>query len=169
MSGISFDHITQEVLKQQQLMKELEEENRELRRQLADLRAGHGIFIEIAGQRFPLGGEMQQPVTTSTVVQEDQPVITSSLKGAPITGVLESEPVITENEEAEEAASTVEEAEKWETPTFLEEIMLNEFAAAATSPMAVRDGPVKKQETESIDEKQKATLRRELMDSFLLE
>src|SRR6266516_1235359 len=159
MSGTSFDRIAQEVLKQQQLMQELEGENRELRRQLADLRAGRGIFVEIAGQRFPLEGEMllPQPVTTSTIAQEDlpKPRTTASLQETPA-------PIVTEDKEVEEAG-------KQQTPTLLEEIMLDEFATAATSPMAVWDGPVKKQEAEPIDEEQKAALRRELMGSFLLE
>ncbi len=94
MSGTSFDRIAQEVLKQQQLMQELEGENRELRRQLADLRAGRGIFVEIAGQRFPLEGEMllPQPVTTSTIAQEDlpKPRTTASLQETPA-------PIVTED------------------------------------------------------------------------
>jgi hypothetical protein len=171
MSDSSFDRIAQEVLKQQQIMEELEEENRELRRQLSDLRAGRGVFIEIAGKRFPLWGELvvPYPVTTSTVVQEDFPQPTSSPQEAPA-------PVLPETEEAEEMTPTQvssleeEEAEKQEAPTFLEEIMLDEFAAAATSPMAVWTGPTNKQEPEpSIDEEKKAALRRELMGSFLLE
>ena len=60
------------------------------------------------------------------------------------------------------------------TPTFLEEVMLDEFAAAATSPMAVWTGPItpvnKKQEPLSMsDEEKKATLRKELLGSFLLD
>ena len=38
----NFELIAQEILKQQRLMQELEAENQELRRQLADLRAGRG-------------------------------------------------------------------------------------------------------------------------------
>lgn len=58
--------------------------------------------------------------------------------------------------------------------SFLEEVMLDEFAAAATSPMAVWTGPIapvsKKQETlASTEEEKKAALRRELMGSYLLE
>ena len=181
MSGTSFDRITQEVLKQQQLMQKLAGENRELRRELADLRAGRGIFVEIVGQRFPLEGEMllPQPVTTSTIAQEDlpQPRTTSSLQETPA-------PIVTEDKEVEEAVPVAEgifseavevasleeeETGKQQTPTFLEEIMLDEFAAAATSPIAVWSGPVKMPEVEPIDEVQKAALRRELMGSFLLE
>ncbi len=179
MSDTGFDHIAQEILKQQQMMEKLEADNRELRRQLSDLRAGRGILVEIADKRFPLWGETQvpYPITTSTVVQEDlpAPTTTSSLQEASI-------PVITENEGAEEVAPAAEltpaevtpileeeEAKKQEIPTFLEEIMLDEFAAAATSPMAVWTGPANKQDSALIEEEQKAALRRELMGSFLLE
>lgn len=49
-----FDHIAQELLKQKQRMEQLTTENRELRQHIADLRAGRGILIEIAGSRFSL-------------------------------------------------------------------------------------------------------------------
>jgi cell division protein FtsB len=54
MDGNYFDQIAQEIIKQKQLMEQLEAENRELRQRLADLRAGRGIFVEIAGSRFAL-------------------------------------------------------------------------------------------------------------------
>jgi cell division protein FtsB len=54
MTGNQFEHIAQEVVKQKHLMDQLEAENRALRQQLADLRAGRGIFVEIAGRRFAL-------------------------------------------------------------------------------------------------------------------
>lgn len=54
MDGNYFEHIAQEILKQKQLMEQLEAENRELRQRLADLRAGRGILVEIAGSRFAL-------------------------------------------------------------------------------------------------------------------
>jgi hypothetical protein len=188
MSG--FELIAQELLKQQQHMQKLDAENRELRQQLADLRAGHGIFIEIAGQRFPLEGTMPlpQPVTTSTEAQEDLPLprtTTSLQEEAPAPVVITNGAIDRENEEEEESmpvvesvssestpveiASVEEEESQQEAPTFLEEIMLDEFAAATTSPMAVWNGPVNKQDAEPIDEEQKAALRRELMGSFLLE
>ena len=54
MDGNYFDQIAQEIVKEKQLMDQLEAENRELRQRLADLRAGRGIFVEIAGSRFAL-------------------------------------------------------------------------------------------------------------------
>jgi cell division protein FtsB len=53
-----FDQIAQEIVRQKQRMDQLEAENRELRQQLADLRAGRGIFVEIAGSRFALRGSL---------------------------------------------------------------------------------------------------------------
>ena len=54
MSTSYFDQIALELRKQKQRMDELEAENRELRRQLASLRRGEGVVIEIAGFRFSL-------------------------------------------------------------------------------------------------------------------
>jgi hypothetical protein len=60
--------------------------------------------------------------------------------------------------------------------TFLEEIMIDEFANALTSPNAVWQDPTEKKQStpqrkpeNPINEKQKEALRRELMNSFLLE
>ncbi len=54
MDGNYFDQLAQELFKQKQIMDHLEAENRELRKLLADLRAGRGIVVEIAGNRFLL-------------------------------------------------------------------------------------------------------------------
>ena len=54
MDGNIFEQIAHELVKQKHLMDQLEAENRELRQRLADLRAGRGIFVEIAGSRFAL-------------------------------------------------------------------------------------------------------------------
>ncbi len=54
MDGNSFDQLVQELFKQKQLMDHLEAEKRELRKLLADLRAGRGIVVQISGNRFSL-------------------------------------------------------------------------------------------------------------------
>jgi len=54
MDGNHFEQIAHELVKQKQLMDQLVAENRELRQQLAELRAGRGIFVDIAGSRFAL-------------------------------------------------------------------------------------------------------------------
>jgi len=57
MAGTSFEQLMEEVLNQKQYKEELLSENYELRRQLAGLRDGLGIVLEIQGQRFSLVGE----------------------------------------------------------------------------------------------------------------
>ena len=54
MDGNYFEQLAHEIFKQKQRMDQLEAENRELRQRLADLRAGRGICVEIAGSRFAL-------------------------------------------------------------------------------------------------------------------
>lgn len=60
MESHPFDLIVQAVLRQQQLMEQLEEENWQLRRQLADLRDGRGIYVDIDGKRFWLSEDTGQ-------------------------------------------------------------------------------------------------------------
>lgn len=163
MSGNYFNQILQEIASMTRRMDELEAENRSLHIQLAQLRAGTGVVIEICGQRFSLAGN------TPAVTKE-----TTKLPAESIGHVPETEPLLSEtptremasiapaHEEQTEALAEQKEA----TSTFLEEIMVDEFAAAS-QPLAVWDGPVTPQKP--IDEEQKATLRRELMGSFLLE
>ena len=57
MGGSSFDLIMQEVINQKQHLDKLVEENQNLQRQLAELRAGQGILLEVYGQQFTLNGE----------------------------------------------------------------------------------------------------------------
>src|SRR5947209_556426 len=53
--------------------------------------------------------------------------------------------------------------------TFLEDMLVDEFATEVTSPMAVWKGAKKTRKLTGIDEEEKATLRKELIGSFLLE
>jgi len=53
-SDRGFEQIMSAVLEQRQVWEKLQTENRELRQQLLDLRAGRGIAVEIANQRFEL-------------------------------------------------------------------------------------------------------------------
>lgn len=53
-SSSSFDNILEALMQQKQMLEDMQAENESLRKQLADLRAGHGIFIEILGTRIPL-------------------------------------------------------------------------------------------------------------------
>jgi hypothetical protein len=171
-SGSNFELIMQEVLKQKQLLEDLQTENVELHRQLAELRQGGGIFVDILGKSFPL---VEEPVSVSPdavaiigadlSLQETTEMLSEALpSSAPETPV----PVLElDVEEGQEDLPT------YVTPTmssFLEEAMLDEFSTAATREMgqvAVWSGPITNPPT--FDEKEKENLRRELSGSFLLE
>ncbi len=164
MGGSNFDLIAQELLRHQKIMEEMEAENRWLHQELAELRAGRGIFLEIEGKRIPLiisadpAPQIPQPVEQTALAQQVTPAEDRSVLQQNITAPLPDE-----------------EEQKVERASFLEEIMIDEFSAALTSPTAaaVWQGPVQKREVlqkpEQIDEDEMAALRRDLMGSFLLE
>lgn len=158
MAKSSFDLIAQEVVKQQHLMKQMQIENQELRRQIADLKAGRGLFIEIGGQRFaPL--EEQHTLPSTRIA----PPAAQKMK-SPSTATTPNAEASESSKPQQAGTSHVEKDKKPTPPTFLEEIMIDEFAQASTMP---RLASTKKQET--TEEEQMAALRRELMGSFLLE
>jgi hypothetical protein len=227
MSNNFFERIEQEITLLQQRKAALKAENEDLYRQLASLRSGQNILIDIQGQRFsfsysadtstytpiPVTLSEQLPAPTAPQKANKQATILSSetipsahnptlavkitptynttpsakfTPAFPTTPLVEtaSDYSVTPSVEALSAYGTipsvgkgaeVREAELEKPakknaapqPTFLEEIMLDEFAAAAANPTAIWTGPIKKLET--INEDQKAALRRELMGSFLLE
>ncbi|QBD82419.1 hypothetical protein EPA93_43175 [Ktedonosporobacter rubrisoli] len=173
MGDSYFDLISQELLKQQRVMEQLEDENRELRRQLADLRAGHGIFIEICGQRFALATEASAPIVTYDIQTQQELVPfyqTSSSEDEAISVETDATayptPPVPIAQQSDIAYLPFEGTERIEPPTFLEEVILDEFAAAMTNPMEAQKAPAEKAQP---NEAQQATLRRELMGSFLLE
>jgi hypothetical protein len=55
-SSSSFESILEALIQQKQVLEDMHAENETLRQQLADLRAGQGIFLEILGTRIPLAG-----------------------------------------------------------------------------------------------------------------
>jgi hypothetical protein len=160
----SFELVTQALLKQKQYLEELQRENQELHQQLADLRAGNGISIDILGQRFllavtaPDGDVMLEATLQTSVVTHQAP------KG-PLFEVPET-PAPGKN--LSDMDRTTEELSPSPSSEFLHEMIIDEFATAATSPMAVWRGPTKKPQAND-DEEEKAALRRQLMGSFLLE
>jgi hypothetical protein len=171
-SGSNFELIMQEVLKQKQLLEDLQSENDELHRQLVELREGRGIFVDILGTRFPLvdipvGDSPDRTATPDTdlSLQETTEILSESIPSSiPVTPVPALEASV---EEVQEDMPT------YVTPamsSYLEEAMLDEFSAAATREMgqvAVWSGPITNPPT--FDEKEKENLRRELSGSFLLE
>jgi hypothetical protein len=185
MGGNNFDSLMQEILKHKRIMEQLEGENRELRRQLADLREARGIYVEICGRRFALMvGSIPAPAQITPIpapTSYSTPAPGASTSGGPAsqktpplydteTDVTEA-PTIAMPQTPRPATRPLEdEEEETSIPTFLEEIMMDEFASASTvsaSPTATWSPPAKKQQ--STEEDEKATLRRQLMGSFLLE
>ena len=168
-SGSSFELIMQEVLDQKQLMEDLQAENDELQRQLAELRAGRGIFVEILGKRYPLVGE---PVRVSAEVAPAAEVDlslqeTTLIKSEALPPPLAETPLPATELAVEGMAEDRPTLASPATPSFLEEALLDEFSAASTRQIAVWSGPITNHPT--FDEQEKETLRRELSGSFLLE
>jgi hypothetical protein len=187
MSVGNFASISQALLVQKQRMEHLAQENHELRHQLSDLREARGVFVEICGRRFALQVDQASTPTINTTMLTTTPLIVvaepmlsiqpttpseqqhlsvteeialaTDIDEAPTTSLPQSAPSTTDTLDDQEA--------KPATMTFLEEMMFDEFAVAATSPMTVWSDPVQK--PEAIDEHEKAALRRELVGSFLLE
>lgn len=180
MGGSSFDPLLEELQQLQHVMQELERTNQELRRQLANLRMGKGIVVDIAGKRFMLSQETTD-ASASKEASPEQPNVATTYAATPLTRKTTILPLTDLTAEKQITHATLSAPEPQETPaalslsnvtnegeaTFLEEIMYDEFANQMTSPMSVWTGPVKNPETP--DEAQKAALRRELMGSFLLE
>jgi hypothetical protein len=192
MGGSSFDLLMQEVLNQKLHLDELVEENQILQRQLADLRAGRGILLEIGGQQFTLNeivaaaapGEVESPVqepvyemAISTPFDE----ATTGGGGGSDTTLLPQSEQPPDGEVAALSGNPSPESEEQVAAhtSFLEDLLVDEFASAATSPMLAwkdpaasgegSDGESPGGEKAVIDEEAKAALRRELIGSFLLE
>lgn len=184
-SGSSFESILDEILKQKQLLEDLQAENESLRQQLTDLRAGRGIFLDILGQRFPVAGN--SGVSSPAVVSHE--VINDDTAPAPATMLTaQADPT---RQKTAAILSEVLPPPTFETPipsddflveevsendtlfavptssTFLEDALIDEFSAASTLQMGVWSGPITNHP--NLDEDEKAALRRELMGSFLLE
>jgi hypothetical protein len=168
-NGSSFELIMQEVLKQKQLLEDLQTENGELHHQLTELREGRGIFVDILGKRFPLVGEpvsvSPEAVAADLSLQETTVMLSEALPSS-----LPDTPVPAIVHDVEEVP---EDRPPLATPTmsvFLEEALLDEFSTASTRQMeqlAVWSGPITN--PPSFDEQEKETLRSELSGSFLLE
>jgi|SRR5579884_1104733 hypothetical protein len=139
-SDRGFEQIMSAVLEQKQIWEKLQAENRELRQQLIDLRAGRGIYVEIMNQRFQL-------VWDSTKADGESAEAASGKRGQASKGA----------KGANQNASGV-----------LEEMLLDELSSAMKNRMSSTSAPERKSST-PLNEEQKASLRRELSGSFLLE
>jgi hypothetical protein len=140
-SAQGFEQIMSAVLEQKQAWELLQADNRELRQQLADLRAGRGIFLEILGQRFALASELvndlAEQVTMAQPLQQSKRASKSARAvAAQLTQIMPQSGV-------------------------LEEMLLDELSMAMKKQRPVAKAP--------LNEAQKAELRRDLAGSFLLE
>ena len=176
MSESSFEFILQALQMQKQYLEQLQAENSELHHQLADLRNGQGIFVEIQGTRFALVGTQPVEVLAHETTQE-APTLELAL-AATVDAPTTTMPYIPETprpvEPLEEHMPLQEQITEEIAPSFssslLEDAMdEDEFADSATSPIAVWKGAEANSRPKGINEDEKATLRRELIGSFLLE
>jgi hypothetical protein len=154
-SDSAFELILQELLKQKNRLEELAKENQQLRSQLADVREGRGISVDILGQRFSLAVNSPEPLATlqRLPVTDEAPGNAKSTTSIPDALPIEYEP------DREEITPTP-------SPTFLEEMIFDELASAATSPLAVWNDSATGSSLQA--EEEKAALRDELTDSYLL-
>lgn len=176
MADTSFEQIAEEILAIKERMEELQAENDELRQQLADLREGRGIFLDILGQRFSLRSETavaSEVATSSSATTEVMPE-EPAFPDTPTIAIPEIS--LPESIAVEETAGEQEETELAEVPTFLEEMLVDELTSAANTgaiwdePETLKQAAIKRIDAaQDIDEEQKAALRRALVGSFLLE
>ena len=138
-SDHGFEQIMSAVLEQKQIWEKLQAENRELRQQMVDLRAGRGISVEIMNQRFELTWEASKASPEPGVTAQEKRAHGQTARGAKGTA---------------------------SSPGVLEEMLLDELSTAMNNRMGTT--PDRKSAT-SFNEEQKASLRRELSGSFLLE
>ena len=71
-ASTGFEGIAQMLLEQKKLMDALEAENRELRRQIADLRRGIGIAVVIEGKTIQLASDASNNVQSQSSLQSLQ-------------------------------------------------------------------------------------------------
>ena len=182
MSDSSFENIAQEILQQKRLMETLEAENRELRRQLADLREARGIFLEIDGNRFAFSvGEVQASSQVSQPSSDSSPMKASS-PSHPLTSsephrTLHSTRMIADapttamaklpRQEFQDVIISDDEDERANLPPLVEQAIQEELAPGKAAPMGARARSFRRAELTT--EEQQAALRRELTGSFLLE
>ena len=156
MSDSGFELILQELLKQRDRMEELAQENQQLRSQLADLREGRGISVDILGQSFSPAVNSPEPLAA---LQRQSVTAEAPEKAIPAISVPDALPITYELDEEETTPSP--------SPAFLEEMLFDELASATTSPLAIWNASAADTSPQQAEE-EKAVLRDELADSYLL-
>lgn len=179
MSDSSFEYILQALHMQKQNLEQLQAENSDLRHQLADLRNGQGIFVEILGVRFALVGTQPSEMLEVLAHETAQEASTLELALAPtVDAPTTAMPFIPETPrpvkpmEEQQEQITEEIAPSFSSSLLEDEMYEDDFADSATnptSPIAVWKGAEANRRAKGINEDEKAALRRELIGSFLLE
>lgn len=136
-----FEQIMSAVLEQKQAWEMLQADNRELRQQLADLRAGRGVFLEILGQHFALGSELVDVIPEQVTMAQPQQQSRRTSKSA--------------------RSVAAQPTQAMPQSGVLEELLLDELSTAMKKQGSLPKAP--------LNEVQKAELRRDLAGSFLLE
>lgn len=172
MGSNNFDQIAQKIIEQKHLMDKLEEENRELRQQISDLKTGRGIFVEIEGRRMALiapGNAATSGVPEASAARDSIQSSDQQQEQAPKIAGVDQQPAPPEQGEKDKQEAN-------SAPSFLEEVLLDEFSSALTmSVESVQQLQSKQKEVEGQQkeaegqQEQKERLRRELMGSYLLE
>ncbi|MGH2494463.1 MAG: hypothetical protein ACRDIV_07145 [Ktedonobacteraceae bacterium] len=85
-SSSKFDSILEALIQQKQVLEGLQAENEALHQQLADLKAGHGVFLEILGTRIALAGSPDTHVA-GVVSNGTIPALTMMEETAPVPAV----------------------------------------------------------------------------------
>jgi hypothetical protein len=138
----SFALVMQALVQQKQILDELDRENQELHRQLADLHAGVGISLNILSQQFSLA---------VTNIDRKKTLQIPAL------------------EKASKTDRTTEDFSPSPSARSLQEILMNEVVSADSNQMTDRHDPHPATQSSTNEEDEKAALRRQLMGSFLLE
>lgn len=164
--GGSFEQLIQEVFLQKRLKEDLEAENHYLHQKLAELRSGYSISVEVLGQRFSLTDEPPDiPQGISSVEQlpflEPEQPTEIEMPIIPDAAQLETQQISKLDQPARDYSPAT-------PPTALEEMLTSELRPTTPTP-TIRPEPEAKPQQKSVNEHEKAALRRELSGSFLLE
>ncbi|GCE47834.1 hypothetical protein EI42_04648 [Thermosporothrix hazakensis] len=85
-ASAGFENIAQMLLEQKKLMDALEAENRELRRQLADLRRGVGIAVVIDGKTIQLATEPASSSSSNSQALQSLQTLQNTPQSSPANG-----------------------------------------------------------------------------------
>lgn len=181
MGETTYETIVHEIFQLKQRMDAMMAENQALRQQLADLRDGHGMFVEIAGTPFALHrGEITMPFQVAAPVYRQRGASTYQT-GDDISQMATPLPMSPAIPESEQGRAILEDQATGELPLAtgqaLEDVTINAFSdgphpLSATPALEAPNetapaGAVPPDPNDPNDPH--AAIRRELIGSFLLE